>query len=180
MTARNFDYKWVVSGRKLPKGVLPLNRIRRLAGGRKANTELITDWLETDAGSLQRFGIEARMTDKELAAAPQLRKWYDALFNEFGLDPQGCARAEAKFIELGMVPDEVALALGREIMEKFPDVDTVYYSCPHWAMVGAIDVLEKEFGVTVVQPIQAIIWQALRRSGVDDSIDGFGRLLRDF
>ncbi len=35
-------------------------------------------------------------------------------------------------------------------------------------------------GVTVVQPIQAIIWQALRRSGVDDAIEGYGRLLRDF
>jgi maleate cis-trans isomerase len=99
---------------------------------------------------------------------------------EFGLEPLGCARANAKFIELGQVPDEVAPALGREIMEKFSDVDTVYYSCPHWAMVGAIDALEKEFGVTVVQPIQAIIWQALRRSGVNDSIQGYGRLLRDF
>ena len=47
-------------------------------------------------------------------------------------------------------------------------------------MVGAIDVLEKELGVTVVQPIQAIIWQALRRCGVDDKIEGYGRLLRDF
>lgn len=99
---------------------------------------------------------------------------------EFGMEPQGCARANAKFIELGLVPDEVAPALGREIMEKYPDVDTIYYSCPHWAMVGAIDVLEKEFGVTVVQPIQAIIWQALRRCGVEDSISGYGRLLRDF
>ncbi|MCZ6496825.1 MAG: hypothetical protein O6924_11690 [Alphaproteobacteria bacterium] len=99
---------------------------------------------------------------------------------EFGLDPQGCARVGTKFIDLGKVPDEVAPALGREIMDKFPDVDTIYYSCPHWAMVGAIDTLEKEFGVTVVQPIQAIIWQALRRSGVDDAIEGYGRLLRDF
>ena len=99
---------------------------------------------------------------------------------EFGLDPQGCARVGTKFIDLGKVPDEVAPALGREIMDEFPGVDTIYYSCPHWAMVGAIDTLEKEFGVTVVQPIQAIIWQALRRCGVDDAIEGYGRLLRDF
>jgi maleate cis-trans isomerase len=47
-------------------------------------------------------------------------------------------------------------------------------------MIGAIDVLEKELDVTVVQPIQAIIWQALRRTGVTDSIPGYGRLLADF
>ncbi len=44
---------------------------------------------------------------------------------EFGLDPQGCARVGTKFIDLGKVPDEVAPALGREIMDKFPDVDTI-------------------------------------------------------
>jgi maleate cis-trans isomerase len=99
---------------------------------------------------------------------------------EFGLDPAGCARVYAKFIELGQVPDERAPALGREVKEKYPDIDTVYYSCPHWAMIGAIDPLERELGVTVVQPIQAIIWQALRRVGVKDAIPGYGRLLTDF
>ena len=99
---------------------------------------------------------------------------------EFGLDPQGCDRAEAKFIELGLVEEERALKLGRSVKAQHPDIDTIYYSCPHWAMIGAIDVLEKELDVTVVQPIQAIIWQALRRTGVTDSIPGYGRLLADF
>lgn len=98
---------------------------------------------------------------------------------EFGMEPLGCARAEAKFIELGQVPDEVAPRLGRELVECYPDVDTIYYSCPHWAMVGAIEPLERDCGVTVVQPLQAIVWQALRRVGVNDPIDGFGRLLRE-
>jgi len=39
--------------------------------------------------------------------------------------------------------------------------------------------LEDEFHVNVVTAGQAIIWEALRRCGIADSISGYGRLLRD-
>ena len=35
-------------------------------------------------------------------------------------------------------------------------------------------------GVTVIQPLQSIVWQTLRRCGIKDRIEGYGRLLRDF
>ena len=38
----------------------------------------------------------------------------------------------------------------------------------------------KEFGVNVVGAHQSIVWDALRRCGVDDRIEGFGRLFREF
>ena len=47
-------------------------------------------------------------------------------------------------------------------------------------MIGAIEPLEREFGVNVVSALQAIVWDALRRVGVSDRIDGYGRLLRQF
>ena len=78
------------------------------------------------------------------------------------------------------MPEERAVELGRELKEKYPDIDTIYYSCPHYAMIGAIDTLEKELGVTVIQPLQSIVWQTLRRCGVNDRIEGYGRLLREF
>ena len=99
---------------------------------------------------------------------------------EFGLEPAGCLRLYAKFIELGTVSDERALELGREVKRNYPDIDTIYFSCPHYAMITAIQPLEDEFGITVVQPLQSIIWHTLRRCGVNDRIEGYGRLLRDF
>jgi maleate isomerase len=51
---------------------------------------------------------------------------------------------------------------------------------PHWPTADAIDVLEREFGVNVMAAHQAIVWDALRRCGVDDRIAGFGRLFREF
>ena len=39
---------------------------------------------------------------------------------------------------------------------------------------------ERELGVNVMTAQQAIVWDALRRCGVNDRIEGFGRLLREF
>jgi maleate cis-trans isomerase len=41
-------------------------------------------------------------------------------------------------------------------------------------------VLEREFGVSCMSAHQAIVWDALRRCGVQDRIEGFGRLFREF
>ena len=59
-------------------------------------------------------------------------------------------------------------------------LDTVYMFCPHYAVINTIEALEAEFGITVMTSLQAIVWNALRRCGVDDRIEGYGRLLRDF
>jgi maleate cis-trans isomerase len=47
-------------------------------------------------------------------------------------------------------------------------------------VIGAIEPLEREFGVSVMAASQACIWDALRLTGVNDHIDGYGRLLREF
>jgi maleate isomerase len=51
---------------------------------------------------------------------------------------------------------------------------------PHWPTAFAIDPLEQEFGVNVMTAHQAIVWDALRRCGINDKIEGFGRLFREF
>ena len=51
---------------------------------------------------------------------------------------------------------------------------------PHWPVIEAIDPLEREFGVSVMAASQACVWDALRLAGVNDRIEGYGRLLREF
>ena len=74
----------------------------------------------------------------------------------------------------------VALELGRQAMRAYPDADTIMFPSPHWPVVDAIEPLEREFGVSVMSSLQAIVWHALRLTGIDERIDGFGRLLREF
>ena len=78
------------------------------------------------------------------------------------------------------MPQNAALIMARELMNKHPSADTILMPSPHWPTIGAIDILEKEFGVTVLTALQVIVWDALRRCGIDDKIEGYGKLFREF
>ena len=64
-------------------------------------------------------------------------------------------------------------------LRAHPDADTIMFPSPHWPVLDAIEPLEREFGVKVMGALQAIVWEALRRTGIKDRIEGFGSLLRD-
>ncbi len=68
---------------------------------------------------------------------------------------------------------------GRELKQAHPEADTLLYSCPHLAHTDAIEPLERELSVNVITSLQAIVWEGLRKCGIDDRIDGYGRLLRE-
>jgi maleate isomerase len=82
--------------------------------------------------------------------------------------------------EFGRMPVSAALDMGRALMRKHPDADSIFLPSPHWPVIAAIDALEREFGVTVMAASQACVWDALRLVGVNDRIAGYGRLLREF
>ena len=56
--------------------------------------------------------------------------------------------------------------------------DTVYLPGSAWRALEVVDELEKKTGKTVVTVNQGIIWLALRRVGVSEPINGFGKLLK--
>jgi maleate isomerase len=93
------------------------------------------------------------------------------------LGAMGCGKAIRDF---GRIPVTAALDLGRALMRAHPDADAIFFPSPHWPVIEAIAPLEREFGVTVMAASQACVWDALRLVGVNDRIEGYGRLLRDF
>ncbi len=84
------------------------------------------------------------------------------------------------FNQIGRIPRDAALRMGRELMRAHPDADTIIMPSPHWPTLEAIEPLEREFGVNVMTALQVIVWDALRQVGVNDKIEGCGRLFRDF
>jgi maleate cis-trans isomerase len=70
--------------------------------------------------------------------------------------------------------------MGRALIRQYPQADSILFPSPHWPTMEAIEPIERELGVNVMTALQAAVWDALRRVGVDDRIEGFGRLLRDF
>jgi maleate isomerase len=98
----------------------------------------------------------------------------------FGCEVLGATGWGSAFNQIGRIPRDAALQMGRKLMREHPDADSILLPSPHWPTAEAIEPLEREFGVNVMAAHQAIVWDALRRCGINDRITGFGRLLRKF
>ena len=60
-----------------------------------------------------------------------------------------------------------------------PAADALFLSCGALRVLPVIDVIETAIGKPVVFSNQANFWHCLRLAGIDDRIDGFGRLFRE-
>ncbi len=104
---------------------------------------------------------------------------FEGYVRELGGEPVGCEPVNAVFVTLGKVHAEQILDLGKKLCREHPELETIYIPCPHFATAPVIEPLEQEFGVTVITALQAIVWRSLRGAGIDDRIDGFGKLFRE-
>ena len=59
------------------------------------------------------------------------------------------------------------------------EADALFISCGALRALPVIDEIEAAIGKPVVFSNQANFWQCLRLAGIEDRIDGFGRLLRE-
>jgi maleate isomerase len=82
--------------------------------------------------------------------------------------------------KFGAVPRDAAYEMGRTLLQKYPEADSLLLPSTQWPTVEAIGALEKEFGVNVITTTQAAIWDGLRIAGVTDKIEGYGRLFSEF
>ncbi len=61
-----------------------------------------------------------------------------------------------------------------------PEADALFISCTAIRAVEVIDRIEQALGKPVVTANQAMFWQTLRAAGCDASVEGYGKLLRQF
>jgi len=59
-----------------------------------------------------------------------------------------------------------------------PQVDAVFVSCTSVRVAEQVERLEAELGKPVTSSNHATAWHCMRLAGVDDAVEGFGRLLR--
>jgi maleate isomerase len=105
---------------------------------------------------------------------------YGHYLRHYGFEMAALEGAGRTVLNLALADDRQAQDLARRLMARDGTIDTLYYPAPHWGIIGMIDPLESEFGVNVVTSVQAIVWEGLRRAGVNDPIQDYGRLLREF
>jgi len=86
---------------------------------------------------------------------------------------------------LNITNDEDIVRVSPPFMKDFarsldrPDADAIFISCGALRVLNIIDDLEQMVGKPVVTSNQALVWDVLRLAGVEDRIEGYGRLFRD-
>jgi len=83
--------------------------------------------------------------------------------------------AQERLRHMNLVREEDVEALAEKI--DSPEAQAVFLSCADLATLGVIDTLEKKLGKPVITSVQATFWGSLRAAGIEDRIEGFGRLL---
>ena len=166
-------------------GGVPINLSRGTA-----NAEQMIRDLEAEVGvkvatsaSAQAEAARALGCRKVVVAQPYETTETDRIAGyarHFGCEVLGATGWGSAFNQIGRIPRHAAIEMGRRLKRAHPDADSILLPSPHWPTAEAIDVLERELGVNVMAAHQAIVWDALRRCGVNDRIEGFGRLFREF
>ena len=127
--------------------------------------------------ALNRFGVK-----KVVVATPYMEE---------------VARTAAKFVEDSGIEvlnfnwrnKKTALEISDISLAELPSMvkevessesDAILISCTALHTVEAIEALEKEFEKPVITSNQATMWHLLRLTSVNDKIEGFGRLFKEF
>ncbi|NKB58868.1 MAG: decarboxylase [Alphaproteobacteria bacterium] len=78
---------------------------------------------------------------------------------------------------MNLVPKDAVEDLAMSIDSA--EADAIFLSCSDMATLGSIERLEDKLGKPVITSAQATFWGALRAAGIDDRLEGCGRLLRE-
>jgi maleate isomerase len=85
----------------------------------------------------------------------------------------------SRAMDMARLPFEEAYRLGVEAARENPDAEALYMPCARMPLVRSIERIERDAGRPVVTSTQAMVWWGLRAMGIDDRVEGFGRLLRE-
>jgi maleate isomerase len=73
-------------------------------------------------------------------------------------------------------PNQV-VNLAKAALRRGGSVDTLFLSCGNMRTIDVIDRIERETGCPTVSSNQALLWAALKATGVSEPVVGFGDLL---
>lgn len=80
---------------------------------------------------------------------------------------------------MGRASSDISMNAAWALAKEHPEIDTLYFPCPHRPTIDMIQEIEEELDINIVTASQAIIWEALRRCDIRDPVSGYGRLFDD-
>jgi maleate isomerase len=165
----------VLGGASPLEAVLELNKVDQLITDTEAQCGVpITTALTAQIHALKAVGA------RKIATVLPGKGGRSERLEYFGFEHVGTRSANRTYHEFGGVSLDEPAEFGRAIIKEYPEADTLFYPAAHWPAAGCIETLEQELGITVISSAQAIVWEALRRCNIQDQVEGYGRLLRDY
>jgi maleate cis-trans isomerase len=154
--------------------------------GPDGEAKLVDGWKEkykTDmfTSSQNQVNVFRAMKVKKIlgitAFGPDMNKSYAKYFEDCGIGVVAMEGMEVSFRSIPDVPAEVIYAFIKKRFLEHTQADAIYILGSGLDALGLVAVLEGDFGVPVVQPIAARIWEIQRRLHVRQPIRGYGTLL---
>lgn len=136
----------------------------------------VTSALEAQVHALRELG--ARRLGVVTPFTVDGRAGWERLAND-GFEVVGVGGAGYTYADFGRCPTDAPAEVARRVAAEHPEADTIFFPAAHWPAASNVETLEQELGLNVVSSAQAIVWEALRRCQIADSIQGYGRLLRE-
>jgi maleate cis-trans isomerase len=108
---------------------------------------------------------------------PKINNPLSAYLERHGFDVLAIAGAGVPMAVRGSMSATPALELGASLLEQHPEADGLYFTCPNWPTLPAVQLLEDRYGKPVLNAIAAFVWYPLDRLGRFEPVAGRGRLL---
>jgi maleate isomerase len=100
-----------------------------------------------------------------------------AFLKASGFNVVGDHTEDVVFKRLQDVTPATIAEAGRRLVALAPSAEGIYLPCNQWAGADAVPLIEKATGVPVVTGAHADYWEAFRSLGINDRIEGHGRLM---
>jgi maleate isomerase len=136
----------------------------------------VTNALEAQLHALRELGAK-RLGVVTPFAADGRAGW--GRLETHGFEVVGVGGAGFVYADFGRCPTDAPAEVARRVAAEHPEADTIFFPAAHWPAASNVETLEQELGLNVVSSSQAIVWEALRRCKITDSIQGYGRLMRE-
>ncbi len=129
--------------------------------------------------AMEKLGVKKVATAHAAGASHNDR--HHKQMENMGMESVGVIGLEGpKLLGYGKISTDAAFEVARQLKDDYPDADCIHLASAHWPTAHAIDKIENELDVSVMNSQQAIVWKAFRTAGIDEPIEGFGRLFREF
>ncbi len=140
----------------------------------------------TTASTAMRRALDALSVNSVSVVTPY-NKSDNELLRTF-LTDDGITVSAMDGLGLSATDETDAVEIGREtardtyqrVVQSFdPESDAVLVTATNLACLETLETIEADLGVPVVATNQALLWHAFSLCGVDQTIDGFGKLFAD-